>query len=705
MLTLKQCNSLFRAEQYNKALSGYLKFSSKVPELAGCVIANIELCRLKLESRKSIKSSRGPKVSIIIPAYNVEAYIDKCIGSVTSQTLNDIEIVVVNDGSTDRTSALLKVWAEQDDRIVLIDNYRASGNSGTPRNLAIARARGEYIAFVDSDDWIDPTMLETMYAKAVVSDADIVTSKGFYRELPDGETKEVQLSNFHFDGVIPEARKNLFLSPHFPIVWCRIYRAEFVRANRLTFGETKTSADLPFAFKALFCANKVTSVDGIFYHYRFDRPGSTIDRRRGRGAFELFKAYDNIVRFLDEKSTYNTYISCVVLKALGDYEYNKQFLIDQLRSDFRHAMSEFVGRHYESAVGQPEISAPWARLLESLGAHYREHKGHFSGYQTGSSGPDPSAPKVSIIVPVHNAEKYLNKCMASLLEQSLRDIEVVVVEDGSSDQSEQILRAFAQTDERIKLIICRKASGNPGMPRNIGLSVASGEYVGFVDSDDWVELNMYDALYAAALENNADIASASHFHRHQGRASTKLSINYREIGPNETDRRGVFDSEYLSNVWNRIYRRDFLERNRILFPEIYLSEDLCFSFVCHALALRTCAVDGSYYHYNYDRMGSTTSLRKGKRGFAIIESFDEIRRYFSAHGLYSVFASEIAHKKLNSLSYTFSRIDREFEDEFVERCRGPYFLHLQQVVDQSKLPHQVCGFISRLEQLQLECAD
>ena len=112
-------------------------------------------------------------------------------------------------------------------------------------------------------------------------------------------------------------------------------------------------------------------------------------------------------------------------------------------------------------------------------------------------------PQISVIVPIYNVEKYLAKCIDSIINQTLTNIEIILVNDGSTDNSRKIIDKYDKKDSRIKVI--HKKNGGQGSARNAGLDIAKGEYIGFVDSDDWIDSNMYENLYNAAISNNADI--------------------------------------------------------------------------------------------------------------------------------------------------------------------------------------------------------
>ena len=114
------------------------------------------------------------------------------------------------------------------------------------------------------------------------------------------------------------------------------------------------------------------------------------------------------------------------------------------------------------------------------------------------------AKKISIIIPVYNVEAYLDRCIQSVIHQTYQNLEIILVDDGSTDHSPQMCDAYAQIDERIKVV--HKSNGGLSDARNAGLMVATGTYIGYVDSDDWIELEMYERMYAACIEHQAELA-------------------------------------------------------------------------------------------------------------------------------------------------------------------------------------------------------
>jgi glycosyltransferase involved in cell wall biosynthesis len=334
-------------------------------------------------------------------------------------------------------------------------------------------------------------------------------------------------------------------------------------------------------------------------------------------------------------------------------------------------MSDFIVTHRKSIKNLNIFNNHWRGLLDSF---LNDRCNTVPTLQTnecdGMAGNNFKSPSISVIVPAYNVEKYIGRCLDSLIAQTLRNIEIIVINDGSSDSTVSILKNYMKRDKRIVLINCSIASGNAGTPRNIGICKAKGDYIGFVDSDDWVESNMFEKLYEKTLDTDVDIVSTSSFFKHKREEKMVIRLNYIKINREKSNNKDSFKSAYFSNIWNRIYKRELVEKHNIYFPRIYFAEDLCFSTACHIFARSTEIVEGAYYHYNYDRPESTTSLRKGEKGFQVISNFQTMRNYFDHLAIYDEFCAQILQKKFNSLWYTYDRLHDEIKPQFFnEMCR------------------------------------
>ncbi len=198
-------------------------------------------------------------------------------------------------------------------------------------------------------------------------------------------------------------------------------------------------------------------------------------------------------------------------------------------------------------------------------------------------------PKISVIIPVYNVEKYLKRCLDSICNQTLKEIEILCINDCSTDNSLQILQFYAQKDSRLQ-IIDLKTNKNVSFARNCGLKVAQGEYIGFVDSDDLIDLEFYEKLYNKAIQDNADIAKAGCL-LYTSPTDAILSDLNTKIRQNS---KYFFTHEW----WSAIYRRKLIEEKRILFPlECTHSEDIVFLNTCIIHSNSLSLVDEVYYHY------------------------------------------------------------------------------------------------------------
>ena len=203
-------------------------------------------------------------------------------------------------------------------------------------------------------------------------------------------------------------------------------------------------------------------------------------------------------------------------------------------------------------------------------------------------------PKVSVIIPVYNTEKYLRKCLDSVCNQTLSDIEIICVNDCSTDNSFEILKKYASKDDRIKLIDFKENKG-AAVARNTGIDEAKGEYIGFVDSDDFIDLDFYEKLYNKAIETGADVTKSNLiFENFCNEDNNKEYHNLQEVRINKLN---------LNHIPTTLIKKSFLINNKIAFPEILKNaEDSVFEVMVGAKANKIEIVGSVFYHYNYNNL-------------------------------------------------------------------------------------------------------
>ncbi len=221
--------------------------------------------------------------------------------------------------------------------------------------------------------------------------------------------------------------------------------------------------------------------------------------------------------------------------------------------------------------------------------------------------------KVSIVVPVYNVEQYLRTCLDSLTGQTLKDIEIICVNDGSTDDSLNILKEYADKDSRI-VIINQENQGISGA-RNSAIKIAKGEYIGFVDSDDWVDLNFFKPLYDAAVQNNCDIAAGGiAWNRTEGELDfVDISFKHSKVYTETADKYKITKVAKAAYVWNKIYKRDLFEKLKLEFEPGRCYEDMMFSHRILHESGRLVTVPNVFYHYRLNPLSTVNTDSPQKR--------------------------------------------------------------------------------------------
>ena len=281
-----------------------------------------------------------PKVSVIIPVYNVEKYLKECLDSVVNQTLKDIEIICINDGSTDNSLNILKQYATQDSRIKIID--KPNSGYGHSMNVGIDNAQGEYIGIVEPDDYIKLNMYETLYNKAKELDLDFIKAD-FYRF--DGDENKTfyyaqidKTVNFYNKILTPSENLKLFnLTMN---TWTGIYNLDFLKKNNIRHNETPGASfqDNGFWFQTFMFAQKVYFLDKPFYMKRKDNPNSSVNDKSK--IYCMCEEYDFIRNIINSKNELKKYIPVYQFKRYGNYLFTLSRIDNKYKKEFIKKFSE-----------------------------------------------------------------------------------------------------------------------------------------------------------------------------------------------------------------------------------------------------------------------------------------------------------------------------------------------------------------------------
>ena len=274
--------------------------------------------------------------------------------------------------------------------------------------------------------------------------------------------------------------------------------------------------------------------------------------------------------------------------------------------------------------------------------------------------------KVSVIVPVYNSEKYLQNCLDTILNQSLKEIEVICVDDGSIDQSRQILERNAKKDDRIRIV--SKGHSNAGEARNEGMKIARGEFLSFLDADDYFDLKMLEKAYIAANSDseidiviygaNEDDIARKRIRRIDGCMRIYNCPKHNPFQPEEM-------SDFLFNsfqncVWNKLFRKDFIDKEKICFQSVQRTNDMLFA--CRALtaARKLYVIDEELAYY---RIGQTSNLQSTNYldpdsfWLAYTTTYRELKRTLGSG--FDKYEKSFLNCVLSGIKYNLSRIERD----------------------------------------------
>lgn len=433
----------------------------------------------------------APAVSVIIPVYNVEDYLRSCLDSLLGQTLASIEVICVNDGSSDGSLGILREYEEKDTRLVVID--QANQGAAVARNNGIAAAHGEYLSILDSDDFFEPVMLEKAYGRAKATDADIVVfrSDTFYTETGEYEATPWTLRKKQLPEQQPFAGTDIVNDAFKVFVgwsWDKLFKASFVRDNGLEFQPLRTSNDMRFVFCAIAKAERIATLDDVLAHHCRGVGGLAETREKSWMCFH--DALMSMKAQLCEWGLFEHYERDFVNYCLHASFWNYDSLAEPVRSMLA---DKLVGEWFDDFG------------IYGRDAGYFYNKGELRKRDLLAAA---AVPKVSVVIPSLNSIDYYEECINSAVRQDLKDIEIICVDAGSNDGTRDIIAKYMKEDPRVRLI--EPDMRSYGRQMNLGIDAARGEYLFILESDDYIESDTLSYYYGIAKENDLDFVKSDH---------------------------------------------------------------------------------------------------------------------------------------------------------------------------------------------------
>lgn len=283
-------------------------------------------------------------------------------------------------------------------------------------------------------------------------------------------------------------------------------------------------------------------------------------------------------------------------------------------------------------------------------------------------------PKISVIIPVYNVEKYLSQCLDSVINQTLKEIEIICIDDGSTDSSLAILREYQSKDNRIKVIT--KENSGYGASMNIGLDTAKGEYIGIVESDDFIELNMYETLYQKAIENDCDLMRCQYYF-YNSQENTNEICDAPQVLKNIVFCPLEDTTPFLQgpSIWVNIFKKEMIVDNNIKFLETPGAsyQDTSFAFKLFASSKRFMIISDALLHYRKDNEKS--SVNQNHKTFLVNQEYAEIERFAKEKGIYTKLSKLIPKIKFNCYRWNYERLSKKLKFAFLLRSSSEFRKH------------------------------
>ena len=586
------------------------------------------------------KISYTPKISVIMPVYNVAEFLSASLDSVLNQTLRDIELICIDDGSTDNSLEIAKDYAARDNRITVMAQKNLG--SGPARNAGMRAARGEYIAFMDSDDFYpNGNTLEHMYNTAIANNALICggsLSRISNGELADPKTFE-QGYVFERDGFIKYSDYQFDYG-----YWRFIYNRDFLLKNNLFFPDYLRQQDPVFFIKTMSLAGKFYALREPTYTYRVSHKQIEWTERK---VADTLRAITDCM-LCAEKNNYDVLYNNIIQNRINNNWFIRAFKLFADNSEIANLISNMIDK-----IDYPRVYKSDKNFV--LSNFYKKFHREL----------------VSVIIPVYNVEKYLAKCLDSVINQTYKKLEIICVNDGSTDKSADILAEYARKDERIKII----TQPNAGLSaaRNTGIENCSGEYIYFIDSDDYISNDAIEVLAKIMTTEDVDMAygRVQCFGDMPGQYLTDkqqyVDRYTRNIGKIETTNN--LRANILSTAWNKLYKKSIISKFNLRFPVGLINEDEYWLWA-YGIHCKNYYVTDRVLYFYLQRANSIMATRDNdKKIFDILEIYKRIYTFVKDSGKYDKYKDALNTVLNNNIASLSNRVPTNLFDEFVTRLK------------------------------------
>ncbi len=555
-------------------------------------------------------------------------------------------------------------------------------------------ASGQYFGIVESDDFVDIHMYEYLCKYTKKGNIDMIRSDYY---LYWGENKK-KIQRFNYMKPFYNKMINPIKNPQIffiqPSIWSAIYKKEFLIQNHIKFLPTPGASyqDTSFFYKTLFKSKKLFYINKALYYYRQTNSNSSINDNTFKKALfvnkELFEIEKYIKKdlklFFKNEKCFNTKKLLTLLWNFNRVDNKKEYykiLYDEIYEIIK------TENYFKEYFNNFEI-----KFFKYLIDYKKEIA--FDIY-INSKIYDKNNPKISIIIPVYNTEKYLEECLNGLIYQTFKNFEIICVNDGSTDNSYKILKSFEKIDERI--YIFTQINKGPGIARNIGIKESKGEYLLFLDSDDVFINTMIEDMYVNIKNNDSDIVicNSNNFVKN-GNEKIFYKANYAILDDkimNKTfqsmDVKNDFFNLFIWWPWDKLFNKKFIKNLGIEYQNLKSSEDLFFIASAVISAKKIFFLNKILINHRIGLITSVSNNRE-KSWDNFYYALKKLKKFIKEKSLYKRFKQDfinyVASFSLwnletingNSFCFLYNKLRDHWLNEFgVSKYNKRYFYNLQ----------------------------
>lgn len=637
----------------------------------------VKLTREKVTIHELINFDKVPsepvKVSIVMPVCNVEQYLRECLDSCVNQTLKEIEIICVNDGSADGCLDILKEYAAKDDRVKVIDKDNAG--YGHTMNIGMDMARGEYIGIVESDDFVELNMYEELYKVAKENELDIAKadfnrfygSKGNYKL----EYNRVARSDENYNVVINPS-ENIYCFRFIMNTWSGIYNHNFLLSHGIRHNETPGASfqDNGFWFKTFAEAQRIMFLNDAYYMNRRDNPNSSVyNPQKVYCANDEYKYIHDYI--CSDENLKKKYMYIFSQKRYHTYLFTLNRIADTFKKEYVHVFA----KDFKEADEKGELNQAYFTKKEWETLHWimRDPDEFYYNSYT-------KRIKISAVLTVYNTGNYLHECIDSLLGQTFKNFEVICIDDGSTDDSYNILYEYSMKDPRVHIF--HQDNKGAGAARNFGLSIAQGEYIIFLDSDDYFDKNMLKEAYTKAILTDSDICifkSKQHDYATGKITECKFSVKEQFIPKKEVFSLSDMTENPFTSImgwaWDKLYKKSFVLNNGLQFQEQRTTNDMYFVFAS-LLRAGKITILNKYLYYQRRNVPTSLSNTRALSWDCFYYALQKVKHELEAMGIYDAYKKHFINYALHSCLWNLTTLPQEQGNLLFRKLRDEWFENL-----------------------------